>query len=290
MGLLVSGCGSADSQRPRLTIRIGSTNFSEQIILAELYASALEANGYRAERKLRLGNREIVEPALERGEIDIYPEYLASVERFLAGGASQASSDPAVTHHALQDLLRPRGLTVLDYAPAVNQNGLVVTRATARIYNLTRISDLAPISPGLVLGGPPECPSRPYCMPGLERAYGILFKEFKPLDPGGPMTVAALIRNQIDVAILFTTDARISESNLVLLDDDRKLQAADNIAPLVRDDLLSRAPADLRTIINKVSANLTTSELTDLAKAVDIDRKDPREAAAAWVKAKRVAA
>ena len=280
--------GAGTLRKP--TVRVGSTNFTEQIILAELYANALEANGYRVGRKLRLGNREVVEPALENGEIDLYGEYLASAESFLARETSKASTDPGATQQALQNLLKPRGVTVLDYAPAVDQNGLVVTRTTATLFNLVRTSDLIPVSQRLVLGGPPECPVRPFCLAGLERVYGVKFKDFKPLDPSGPMTVTALLTNQIDVAVMFTTDARIAENSLVLLEDDRSLQLADNIAPLVRNALLNRAPPDLRGSINAVSAKLTTAELTSLAKAVDIDRTDPRDAAMAWLKAKRLAA
>jgi len=287
--LSVTACGqgaSAITRKP--TVRIGSTNFSEQIVLAELYGKALEANGYRVERKLRLGNREVVEPALEHGEIDLYVEYLASAERFLAGSASRASPDAPATHRALQALLAARGLSVLDYAQAVNQNGLVVTRATAETHRLVRTSDLALVADQMVLGGPPECPVRPFCLAGLEGVYGMKFKGFRPLDPGGPLTVNALLRGEIDVAVLFTTDPRIAERDLVLLRDDRQLQEADNIAPLVRDDLLNRAPADFKTIVNGVTARLTTEEVTQLVKAVDIDRTDPGQAATSWLKARNM--
>jgi osmoprotectant transport system substrate-binding protein len=286
--LFLSACAPESGTVRRPTVRIGSTNFSEQIILAELYANALEANEYRVERKLRMGNREVVAPALEHGEIDMYVEYLATAERFFAGNASVASSNPATTHQALQSQLEHRGIAVLNYAPAVDQNGLVVTRATATGHRLQKTSDLAPFAGQMVLGGPPECPVRPFCQPGLERVYGIRFRDFRPLDPSGPMTVAALLRGDIQVAVLFTTDARIAERDLVLLHDDLGLQEADNIAPLVRLDLLTRAPADFKTTVNEVSARLTTPELTLLARRVDIDRREPREAAAAWLKAKRI--
>ena len=177
---------------------------------------------------------------------------------------------------------------MLDYAPAANQNGLVMTRAAASQYGLARTSDLRPIARELVLGGPPECPRRPFCAPGLERVYGITFRDFRPLDTGGPMTLAALLRGEIDVAVLFTTDARIVEQDLVLLVDDLFLQEADNIAPLVRLDLLNRVPSDFTTVVNRISAMLTTQELTKLTKLVDIDRQQPRDAATAWLKLKRV--
>jgi osmoprotectant transport system substrate-binding protein len=192
--LLVSACTPESGSVRRPTVRIGSTNFSEQIILAELYANALEGHGYRGERKLRMGNREVVAPALERGEIDFYVESLATAERFFAGSGSVASSNPATTHRSLLTQLEHRGIAVLDYAPAVDQNGLVVTRPIAAEHRLQKTSDLAPIADQLVLGGPPECPVRPFCQPGLERVYGIRFKDFRPLDPSGPMTVAAASR------------------------------------------------------------------------------------------------
>jgi len=285
--VLGSACEQSTTSPLKPTVRVGSMNFVEQIILAELYAQALEAYGYRVERKLRMGNREVVEPALERGEIDLYVEYLASAERFLNREASVANSDPEWTHRALRAALEHRGIAVLDHAPAVNQNGLVVTRATAERYRLARTSDLTQVASELILGGPPECPRRPFCIPGMERVYGITFRDFKPLDTGGTMTLTALLRGEIDVAVLFTTDARIIERALVLLEDDLLLQEADNIAPLVRLDLLARAPNDFTTVINRVSAMLTTRELTTLAKWVDIDRREPRDAAGAWLREKR---
>ena len=270
----------------KATVRVGSTNFGEQVILAELYAQTLEANGYRIERRLNLGSREIVEPALESGQIDLYAEYLATMLAFVTKGEAKGSADPAATRAALQEALTPRGITVLDYAPAVDTNGLVVTRATADRYRLAKVSDLAPVGEQLVLGGPPECPQRPFCLPGYQETYGITFKDFRPLDTGGPITVAALEGSQIDVAVLFTTDAAIASRGLVLLADDRQLQLADNVAPVVRNDLLSKAGDDFRPLVNAVSARLTTEELTALNKQVGVDRKEPRDVAAAWLREK----
>jgi len=267
---------------------MGSTNFSEQVILAELYGQALEANGYQVERRLNLGNREIVAPALQSGQIDMYPEYLATYLAFVTRGAQRGSGDPAETRRALQEALRPLGIAVLEYAPAADTNGFVVTRATAQRLNLSKMSDLAPIADQLVLGAPPECPERPFCIPGLRETYGINFKDFRPLDVGGPLTVAALEGNQIDVALLTTTDPLITLRNFVLLEDDKRLQSADNVAPVVRDDLLNRAPADCSTTLNAVSARLTTEELTELNKQIGVDRREPRDVAAGWLKDKGI--
>jgi osmoprotectant transport system substrate-binding protein len=265
---------------------VGSTNFPEQVILAELYGQALQAAGYPIERRLNLGSREIVAPALESGQIDLYAEYLATMLAFVTRNETRGSTDPAATRASLQEALKPKGITVLDYAPAVDTNGYVVTRATADRYRLAKLSDVAPMGSQLVLGGPPECPQRPFCQPGLQQTYGITFKEFKALDAGGPLTVAALDANQVDVGVLFTTDAAIASRGFVLLADDKHLQLADNVAPVVRDDLLSKVGDDFRTTINNVSAKITTEELTNLNKQVGIDRKEPRDVAGAWLKEK----
>ena len=237
----------------RTTVRIGSTNFSEQLILGELYGQILEANGFTVERRFNLGSREIVAPALESGQIDLMAEYLATAEAFYAKDATKATTDPTATQRALQDVLTPKNLTVLDFAPAVDTNGFVVTKATADRLKLTKMSDLAPVAKDLVLGGPPECPQRPFCLLGLQQTYGLQFKEFKPLDPGGPLTVAALEADEIQVGLLFTTDATIALKGFVLLEDDKKLQLADNVAPIIRNDILTRAP-DARALLNSVTA------------------------------------
>jgi osmoprotectant transport system substrate-binding protein len=266
---------------------MGSANFPEQVILGELYSQVLEANGFTVERHLNLGTREIVEPALESGQIDMYPEYLATVLAFVTKDSSKASSDPAATARALQDAFTPKNITVLDFAQAQDQNGFSVTQQTAQKYNLKKMSDLQPVAGQLVLGGPPECPQRPFCLLGLQQTYGLNFKDFKPLDPGGPLTVAALESGQIDVGLLFTTDPNIPLKNFVSLEDDKHLQLADNIAPVVRNDVLNRAP-EIRQLANSVSSKLTTTDLTDMNKQVGIDHKDAKDVAAAYLKDKGI--
>ena len=282
--VVLAACSTLAGGGGKPTIKLGSTNFSEQLIVAELYGQVLEANGYAVERRLNLGNREIVAPALESGQIDLYPEYLATYVTFITKDPNKATSDPAETYKTLQDALKSKGLTALDFAPAVDTNGFVVTKAMADKNDLKKVSDLARLNGQLTLGGPPECPTRPFCLLGLQQTYGLQLKEFKPLDAGGPITVAALEGNQIDVALLFTSDAVIKAKNLVLLDDDKHLQRADNVVPVVRDAVLKRAPADFKTLINGVSAKITTDELTGLNKQVGVDKQDPKTVAAAWLK------
>jgi osmoprotectant transport system substrate-binding protein len=270
------------------TVKLGSFNFDESVILMELYGGVLEANGYTTERHPRLGNREIVEPALESGQIDLVGEYLATLEAFLAKTNSKATSDASVTQKALQDLLTPKNLTVLDFAPnAVDTNGFVVTKVTADKYKVAKLSDLQPVASQLVLGGPPECPQRPFCLQGLQTTYGLQFKDFKPLDAGGPLTVTALDSGDIDAGLLFTTDPAITLKNYVLLDDDKHLQLADNIAPVVRNAILTQG-ADAKTLLNSVTTKLTTADLTDMNKQVGIDHKDAKDVAVAYLKAKAI--
>ena len=287
----LSACAPAPGPRETrraapVLVRVGSMNFTEQLVLGELYAQALEARGFPVERQLNLGSRESVEPALEAGRIDVYPEYLASMLAFVTRGLQRGDPDPARTHQQLGEAVRQAGLSVLDYAPAVNTNGFVVTRETAERYKLNRLSDLTPAAGQMVLGGPPECPVRPFCLVGLRTTYGILFKDFRILDAGGPMSIAALESGQVDVVLLFTTDPLIQARNLVLLEDDRRLQLADNVAPVVRTDLLNRASPDLRAALNAVSAQLTTQELTDLNARVQPGGQQPAQVASDWLRAR----
>jgi osmoprotectant transport system substrate-binding protein len=284
--VVASACGGTTSGGAKPSVTIGSTNFSEQLILGELYAQILEANGYPVTRKFNLGNREIVFPALTTGGsggIDMEADYLATLLAFVNKSAT-GSTDPAATRTALQKELDAKNLTVLDYAPAVDQNGFVVTKATADKYKLVKLSDVAAVGSQLVLGGPPECPTRPFCALGLKNTYGITFKDFKPLDTGGPLTVTALKGGQIDVGLLFTSDSTIATNSFVLLDDDKHLQLSDNVAPVVRNDLLAKAPSDFKTLINSIAPKLTTAELTALNKQADVDKTDPKDIAKAWLK------
>ena len=283
VALVISACGGGGAPSGMPTIRIGSTNFTEQLIVGELYAQALEANGYKIERKFNLGAREIVLPALESGQIDLEVDYLATLLSFLDKDA-KGSTDAATTAKTLDDRLKARGLVQFDFAPAVDQNGIVVTKETATRLNLKKISDLTPIAKDLVFGGPPTCPNREFCAIGLEKVYGITFKTFRPLDTGGPLTVAALEGKQIDVALLFTSDAFIAVKGFVLLEDDKKLQLSDNIVPIVRKDLADKGGNDLRARVNEVSRKLTTAELTELNKQVGVDKKEPKDVARDWLK------
>jgi osmoprotectant transport system substrate-binding protein len=300
-GLVAAACGGASTSSPAPTsaataaapslppapkpdVIVGSTNFYEQVTLGEIFAQILEANGYKVTRKFNLGNREIVQPALQSGQIDILAEYEATLVRFLDKTADP-TTDKTQAQKVLQGLLDAKGLTALDPADATDQNGFAVTKDTAAKLNLKKLSDLAPVAKDLVLGGPAECPQRPFCAVGLKDKYGIVFKDFKALDAGGPLTVAALEGKQIDVALIFTSDPSITAKGFVLLEDDKHLQLADNLVPVVRKDLLAKdASGGIKDLLNKVSAKLSQSELGDINKQVSIDKKDSKDVAAAWLK------
>ncbi|HEY8648233.1 MAG TPA: ABC transporter substrate-binding protein [Candidatus Limnocylindria bacterium] len=283
--LVATACGATTTggSATKPTVKVGSTNFYEQGILAEAYAQILENSGYTVERKFNLGNREIVQPALESGQIDLDAEYLATLLVKLDATA-KASTDPKETAKSLQTALSPKKLTVLDFAAATDQNGFVVTKDTAAKYNLKKMSDLTAVGAQLVLGAPAECPSRPFCLIGLKGTYGITFKDFKPLDAGGPLTVAALEGKQIDVGLLFTSDPGIVAKGFVLLEDDKHLQLSDNIAPVVRDDLLAKDDGTIKKLLNSISAKLSQDELNGMNKLVSVDKKDPKDVAKDWLK------
>ena len=177
-------------------IRVASFNFNESVIVAEIYAQGLEANGYTVERQLNLGNREVVKPALESGEIDLVPEYTGTVAGFLG---VEASADSDATWEAASAAWEELGVTLLAYSPAQDKNAYVVTAETAEEFSLTSVSDLQPVAGEMIFGGPPECPERPLCLQGLQDVYGLEFAEFVPLDVGGPITIAALEGGEIDV-------------------------------------------------------------------------------------------
>lgn len=283
LALLVSACGGGGTQpAAKGTITVGGFNFSESTILADIYGKALKNAGYTVNYKLKLGNREIVAPALEKGEIDLYPGYAATDLEYYNNKAGEASGDVQATVAKLRQRIDPKGLKALDASPAIDQDVFAVTKATQSKYNLKKLSDLVPVANQLTLGGPAECPTRPYCQPGLERTYGIKFKAFKAMgDAGGPITRAALERGDIDVALLFSSDGAIAVKGFVVLQDDKHLESADNVVPIIRS---SAAKDDVVSLLNRISAKLTTDDLISMNKRVDVDKEDPDVVAEKWLK------
>lgn len=276
-----SGGGGSTGTSTKETLTLAGFNFNESSILMYVYGKALEGKGYTVNYKANLGAREVVEPALASGQIDFYPGYAATELEFLNKGKGEATPDAQATTAKLNTYLTAIGAKALDASPALDANAFAVTKATADKYHLTKISDLAPVAGQLVLGGPTECPTRPFCELGLQNTYGLHFKDFKALDAGGPLTKTALKNGGIDVGLVFSSDGGIVANNFVVLQDDKHLQNADNIVPIVRTAKLNSEITDL---FNKISAGLTTADLTQMNKSADIDKQDPIDLATAYDK------
>ena len=264
-------------------ITVGSANFAESQILAEIYAGALEDKGYDVQRKLNIGARETYFPALEKGSIDFFPEYTGSALSYVSKDPSASKPDAQQNYDNLAGELEKKELTALEMAEAQDQDGIVVNKQTAEKYSLEKISDLEPHADELVMGGPPECPKRFACLLGLKEEYGIEFKEFKPLDVAGPLTVKALKENAVQVANLFTTQSAIPANGFVLLEQDKPIAGAENVVPIVRNEIVEAYGQDFEDAVNGVTEKLTTEGLTALNERVEVDKDDPDEVAADWL-------
>lgn len=273
----------------RAVITVGSFDFPESALLAYLYADALSAKGYRARVLPDLGSRELVDSALMTGLIELVPEYAGSALEFVSVGRVHATASVATTTRALAIWMKGRGLITAHPAAAQDNNAIVVTSATAARYRLRTISDLVKVAPGLLFGGPPECPQRPYCAKGLRQTYGLRFRGFAALDAGGPLTRQALVSGQIGVALLFTTDPAIHAQHLVVLADNRSLQPAENVVPVVRRAAADRYGSGLLAALNAVSARLSTPVLTELDAQVQLNGRAPASAADSWLKGRGLA-
>jgi osmoprotectant transport system substrate-binding protein len=253
------------------TIIVGvSGSFTENQLVAEMYAQVLEHAGYTVQRQFDLRSREVSQSALESGQIDLKPEYLSSLLLYL-DPSGEHSNDPRVVTGQVATRLAPSGISVLTPSPAQDQNTFVANAGTAQRFGLTTMSSLAPVAGQLTLGAPPECPQRPYCLTGLKDVYGILFWDFVPLDAGGPQTVEALKNDDVQVGLLFSTDPSIEANGFVQLTDDKHLQDAENITPVIRTAVLTD---EVRRLLDGVSAALTTDNVTALIGKVVLDGQD----------------
>jgi osmoprotectant transport system substrate-binding protein len=278
---VLAACGGSSSSTGTTnkgTITVAGFNFSESSILANIYGKALAKKGWTVKYKLNLGAREVVEPALEKGDIDLYPGYAATETVFLKG---TATADATQTVATLNGLLAAKNLKALTPATAQDENAFVMTAAgAAKFGNPTKLSDLVAKNGTVVLGGPPECPTRPFCEKGLMDKYGLQFKSFKALDAGGPLTKAALDHGDVDLGLIFSSDGAIKSKGYVALADDKGLQNADNVTPIVRTATVT---SDAQAVLNDISSKLTTAELANLNKQVDIDKSDPDQVAQTWL-------
>jgi len=286
--LVLSACSSGNplgstspnpSGASATSITVGSANFPENELLADIYAGALTAKGVTVTKKLNIASRETYVPALKNGEIDLIPEYTGAFSKYLNPDADISTEAAALA--SLKAAL-PDTLTALEPASAQDKDSITVTRATATQYNLTTIDDLVPVAKDLVLGGPPEWKNRSYGVPGLKKTYGLSFKDFKALDTAGPLTVQALKNGQVQAANLFTTDPAIKANDFVSLTDTKSFFGAQNVIPVLTK---TKATPEVTAALNAVSAKLDTDTLATLVTKVVVDKQDAATVASDWLKA-----
>ncbi|MER8070590.1 ABC transporter substrate-binding protein [Streptomyces sp. NPDC094034] len=299
--LLATGCATGPSLENRGDVTappgdsrhltIGSAGFTESDLLAQMYALLLDRAGYHT-RILSVTNREIYEPALESGQIDVVPEYAATFADWLNAKAHGPDAKPVgspdlgATMKALRSLAAPRGLIVLDPGRAVDQNAFAVTAAYARKHRLSTLSDLGRSRLPVRLAAGDECVRRPYCEPGLKKTYGIDITAVDPKGVGTTPAKRAVQNGQDQMVLTTTTDATLDQFGLVLLADDRHLQNADYIVPVVNR---ARAGAKgVTTALDKLNTVLTTKDLASLNQRVDSWRRLPEDVARSYLESKRL--
>ena len=270
--------GSGGDAEPAKEITIAHQAFGESEIAARIYGAALEGEGYTVEYQ-SFKDRAAIYAAFESGDVDLVPEYAATALEFLNGNAGEASPEIEPTMDKLEAQLADKDLAAGAPSDAVDSNSLVVTKATSTDRGVTKISDL---TADLRLGGPQDCPTNAGCIPALKSAYSLDFSStFVPLDLGGPLTKKALEQGDIDVAVIFSTDASIADKDWVVLADDKGIFNADNIVPVGTKALLDEVLASL----DKVSAKLNTANVTKMNKRYDIDKDDAETVAKDFVSA-----
>ena len=277
-GVASGGGSSAPAEKGSLTVGVSGA-FPENQLVAEMYAQVLENAGYTVDRQLDLGTRELSDQALYSGDIDVKPEYLGFELPALDPEADTTGTAEEIAAQ-LGPLLEAKGVKLLDFSPANSTNAFVVTPDTADSLSLSTMSDLAPVAGDLTLGAPPECPKRPFCIPGLKEAYGIEFGDFKPLDFGGPQTVAAIDSGAVDVGLLFSLDPTIEAKGWIALTDDKDLQAAGNFAAEIRDDATN---PEIEGLLNAVTATLTDDGMRAIIAKVAIDKQDVGDVATQYL-------
>lgn len=271
------------------SLTVGSAGFTESQLMAEMYALLLEKAGYQTSIKT-VSNRELYEPALEKGDIDVVPEYAATMAEFLnlkANGPDAepvASSDVDETVAALSELAGEVGLKVLEPAQAVDQNAFVVTQEFADANDLTTLTDLGELDQPVTLAATEECPDRPFCQPGLEDTYGIEISKLEPLGFGTPQVKQAVQSGRVDLGLVATTDGTLGDLGLVVLEDDKGLQNADNLIPVVNAE--SAGAQDIADALNQLAGVLTTEDLAELNKQVDAERQKPEDVARQYLQGK----
>ncbi|MFE6159403.1 ABC transporter substrate-binding protein [Streptomyces sp. NPDC056486] len=301
VALSLAGCSSGPSLETQGEVTappgdshhlvIGSAGFTESDLLAQMYSLLLTKAGYGAEI-LSVANRELYEPALESGQIDVVPEYAATFADWLNAKKNGADAEPVgspdldATMSALRGLAMPRGLTVLDAGKAVDQNAFAVTASYAEQHHLKTLSDLGKSGLKVRLAAGDECVQRPYCEPGLKKVYGIDITSVDPKGVGTTQAKKAVQSGQDQMVLTTSTDATLDDFGLVLLKDDKKLQNADYIVPVVNR---SRAGSEgVAKALGRLNSVLTTADLASMNEQVDSWRRLPQDVARTYLEEKRL--
>jgi osmoprotectant transport system substrate-binding protein len=286
--LALAACGSSSpkSTSPlapaasKGTVVIGSANFPENELLAEIYSLALSAKGVKVTDKFNIGSREVYYPEIEKGAISIVPEYNGTLLTVEVDTTSTAATTSQVNAELQAKL--PSSLEILNSSSAQDSDSVTVTQAFAKAHHLTSIAQLKPLAHSMIFGGPPEFATRSDGLAGLKKNYGLVFKSFEPLDESGPITIAALLDGKVQAADVFTTTPQIISDHFVSLADPKFNFAAQNVTPLVYKAAMT--PTIISTL-NAISAKLTTPGLLQIDTAVIADHDSYQSVAAGWLKA-----
>lgn len=295
--LALSACGGDDDSggtsgatpSPKGELTVGGANFTEMLVMQQMYKLLLEKAGFTVKVQ-SVDNRELYAPALKSGEIDVVPEYLATMTEYLnhskngPDAPTVATSDPAQTVQAVTPLAQENGLTVLEPAKAVDSNAFAVTQKYADDNSLKTLSDLAALGKPIVLAATEECPKRPFCQVGLEKTYGLNISKVEPLGFGSTQTKQAVKDGTAQLGLVGTTDGTLKQFGLVILEDDKHLQLADNLVPFV--NAKSATDPAIAEALNKLASVLTTDDLAQLNLQVDGERMEPADVAQAYLKDK----
>ncbi|CAI9400364.1 ABC transporter substrate-binding protein [Nocardioides sp. T2.26MG-1] len=274
------------------TVVVGGQDFTESQILAAIYQSLLEDAGYQVQTKL-VTTRDVYLPELSKGNVDIVPDYLAGLTDFLntqkngPDAEAVSSNDPAATLAALEPLAEEQGISILPPSDATDQNAFFVSQDFAEQNDLSTLSDLAALGEPVKLGAPPDCEGRSDCEGGLTKVYGLDISEIVPLDFASAQVKDAVKNGEVQLGETGTTDGTLEDLGLVLLEDDKGIQPAQNLTPAVNSDFLADNP-DLEDTFNKLSEALTTDDLAAMNVQVDLERKKPADVAAQFLEDKGI--
>ncbi|WP_027478989.1 ABC transporter substrate-binding protein [Gryllotalpicola ginsengisoli] len=286
--LALTGCSSGNpladdtSTASSDTVVVGSANFPESEILAYIYADALSDNGIKTDVKPNIGERDRYIAALKNGEIDLVPEYTGNLLQFFDSKATAQSSDEV--YSALQKAT-PTGFEVLDQSPGQDADSYNVTKQFSQKYKVTSLADLKKVSVPLKVGANSEFATRPYGIPGLKKVYGVTATLVPIADSGGPNTLSALLKNQVQLADIYSTTPSIKQNHLVTLADPEHMILAQNVVPLISS---AKASDKVASVLNTVSKAVTTDELIEMNTKSSVDKESAQQIAKEWLAEKKL--